>query len=41
LALKLPILKIYVFFMKVMDVAGIIPWAGERRRAEFGAFPPL
>jgi hypothetical protein len=29
------------FFMKVMDVAGIIPWEGERRGAEFGASPPL
>jgi len=40
LALKLPIWG-FSFFMKVIDVPGIIKWEGERERAEFSASSPL
>ena len=40
LALKPPIWA-FSFFMKLMDVPGIINWEGERGRAEFSASPPL
>jgi hypothetical protein len=39
LALKLPIWGFFVFFIKVIDISGIITWEGERRRAEFSASP--
>jgi hypothetical protein len=40
LASELPIWG-FSFFMKVIDVPGIITWEGERGRAEFSDCPPL